>query len=752
MANLKIYLADTNGQTIMLDTEDVQVKQVYSVNDFTDISIRKQDIMQVDLKGTDTNNRVLGNLYQFNHQSGQGGLFANFNVLIPPTAYVYQNEELTFVGTFRVTQIKNNKGNINYACVITNSVTDLVMYLQDKKLEDYSYSAYTHEYTLDNIIDSWTNATTEYKYPCIDYGYTATTIGWHNVKNFKSSLSVKGYLDVIFGDAGYTWEIDDTPEFIEQFNHVYVPDCQLGNQTTLSGLTLNNTRLAGFRDTQADSSYTQKTGVKNLFINIAGQPTSVIGDVLVCELTNMYLSFGRVQSSFILKALRGFQSTSKVDLTFTRLVDNENQEVSVYVQLVRRTKSAKEQFNANYSSYGVFDVEGQGLWEVIGTSEVIKVLARTSILTNTPISFVTPSNTFNVDDEISVRVYSSVENIPGLLRVPNLFYFDAVDLNLQLPASATVKIDVIPTNTGYGDQISIVPPVNIKVTEFLKTIINQFNLMIYPDKENRKKIWLSTYDYYYRYCQPQNLTTFALDWTNKCDWKEYTLSTNVSLPKSYDFVYTTDTDYLTETYKKKYNQDYGSLTFIDSLGNKEKKEVKLITSPVIPIQESIINRVYMALYAVKNGKKELAKTNIRFAYWNGVKAGKLDITNPDGNSIWYTSNVYPQMINYYTPANGTGQDIHFNQPIEVYFSLTQQMTESPTSYTSYYVNQTSELVSPNLTTLDIKMWLNPWDIANLDLRYPVLIKSEDSNHEYWKVINIDYVDDGLSIVKLQKIV
>jgi hypothetical protein len=353
----------------------------------------------------------------------------------------------------------------------------------------------------------------------------------------------------------------------------------------------------------------------------------------------------------------------------------------------------------------------------------------------------------------SVPAHPSPITKVGPQRV--LYKVNASQISIPSDITQQIKVDVLPS-LFLGDTITPKVPNGIKQYDFLKSIINQFNFFVYTRNDNYKHLIFEKYDDYYTFALPQNLKNNALDWSNKLDRKSAVLyNTNLDLPKAYTFTYKDDVDFLTDLYKRSFNQNYGSLNFIDSYGLIDAQDVELIFSPTIPLNESGTDRIYPALYKDDNGAKEVSATNIRLCFYNGVfPCTDYTIVYLTGSTTqtFYSGNTYPQVANYFVSGGTVINDLHFAQPYQYYFTANSDYQNSPNSYNSFYINQVTELTNPDVQFITANFLLNEIDIANLDERVPIYLNTGDFNGAYFKVIKVTYQgSDKLSPVQLQKI-
>ena len=153
----KVFLTD-DINLVELDTEDIDVKSVYALLDITDIVARKGNIKSIQFKGTKTNNYAFGTIFDLGRTSDfndNNKLLFNYNPLRSVTTLVYEDSELIFKGSLRISDIDVDRfGNVVYNTVLTSSFLDLKNVLQDKFLTDIDFNNLTHTYDYNNIVAS----------------------------------------------------------------------------------------------------------------------------------------------------------------------------------------------------------------------------------------------------------------------------------------------------------------------------------------------------------------------------------------------------------------------------------------------------------------------------------------------------------------------------------------------------------------------------------------------------------------------
>jgi len=261
-------------------TKGISNQITYAIDDLQNLDSKSTSFTKtIILPGTANNNKLLGNIFEFNNANFDNpfdaNVLANFNAARNATARIEVDGLQIMKGVLRLLEIIHIDGDIEYECAIFGELGGFINALGNKRLEDLDFSTYNHTYSVANIVSSWdTSGSTSYCYPLIDYGNVST--GVHGVlkkdfqyTTFKPALFVREYLDKIFTSSGYTYECDlfNTTDF----RKLIIPNNakQLTKETsdvlTLSKITnqvMNNISSVDF------VSYPIKTG--SLFTSVSG--------------------------------------------------------------------------------------------------------------------------------------------------------------------------------------------------------------------------------------------------------------------------------------------------------------------------------------------------------------------------------------------------------------------------------------------------------------------------------------------------
>jgi len=452
-----------------------------------------------------------------------------------------------------------------------------------------------------------------------------------------------------------------------------------------------------------------------------------------------YITYsGTYTDLFILK--RTVTIDALLTITFSNLTNNDTQRNNEFwIELVER----EEDFS-NDSPWTNWNVISQIHWD----------FTPGQVMTNKTATMEIGERTWSERKQYGIRLLTRRQGNGHSYVTYNV---TSAEFSLPKNASTQIKADL---KFDEGDYITPKAPENIKQIDFLKGILNLFNMYVYTEQLNPKHVIFEKYDDYYAFTTPELIKSVALDWTKKVDLSSsYSIKPYLALPKSYLFTFKEDNDYINSDYKKKYGEVYGTFKFADTYGITEEKKVELVFSPSPIIQDVGSTKFFLSTYTVDSGNKKLQKSNIRLLFNNGLTpCNEYTIAKDSFISGWQTTDVttltsYPMATNYYYVNDLPVHDLHFGRPNEVYFPATVAHSNAETAYTRYYSNQVTELTNPNIKVIECDCVLNEFDINNLDLKTPVFVDMGENGHGYFKVLSVDYISKNhTSRVVLQQII
>jgi hypothetical protein len=761
-----IYITDTvTGTAVELDSTDIDFSTTFAIADIKNLLVRR-DVITKDLtfKFSDVNNKAFGFAFMTNKYINEADtaptLGGNYNPQRIVSCSIYENNVEILKGNLRLKSVKKD----TYECVITGNVKEFTSLIGDAVLSDLDLSDLKHEFSVANITSSW-YSNFNYVYPAIQYGVpfrnpTAlnTTLNPFNLNNFKPAVFVKNIFTRIFNEIDFTYEVRGNSQFLELFNKLIIPNNSKVNTT--SNTYTSGTKALSFLKTQNDD----RNG--GTLVEGAGNSGNLAVPLRMDSLTDTLELFSAGDSYWFTNtsSLKKPMVVFNVDKTFTsaaslsynmtyKNMNSGDRGLTLHLQLISRDAVS----TANGDGYNNYDN-----WDVV-TEDVFKLESGDG-KTRTVTAFPIPSSEYQLGKQFMLRAIFRKSNNDTSLST-NDFFFTINATSLTFPELTGQSIDVSVVG---GSMITPTLPTGIKQLDFINSIRALFNLYVYVDPDNEKKIVFEPYDSYYTMATEANLLNSATDWTAYIDYKgDYSNDSNLDIPKNYNFVWKQDKDYLNTFYQDKYNKSYADLQVTDSRGITDKREISLIFSPTITAGTyNASNTPYFGLpvpylYAVNGGDIQPLDTNIRLLVWNGVTTNTnytiiqetFDAYTASWGSVQTPMTGLPVASNYLlNAAKNPILDIHSGRPEELFITKPVGFDTVPYSY-SFYDKQITELKSANITYLTCQMYLNENIINQLNLKKPVFIDLGKNGTSYWKLLSVTYTNaDSKSTVYLQKIV
>jgi hypothetical protein len=271
---------------------------------------------------------------------------------------------------------------------------------------------------------------------------------------------------------------------------------------------------------------------------------------------------------------------------------------------------------------------------------------------------------------------------------------------------------LVPVNVTYGDGLIMadVIPKGIFQRDFFLSITKMFNLYVYEDTWDDKKIMIKPYINFY----PETSAT-ALDWSNKIDRaKPLSIKPMSELNARYfHYKFKEDNDFYNENYKKKYQESYGDRIYDTNYDfSKETESLSVIFAPSVLYQKDGTDKIYPAIYKVSdnNTKENQMDSVIRIMQAKKI-TGRTSYNILNSLSVLDSVTTYGyggHLDNPFTPTN----DINFGVPFEIQFNVNTFPTTNV--FNAYHSEYIAEITSKDSKLLTCSALLDTVDIMNLD--------------------------------------
>ena len=274
----------------------------------------------------------------------------------------------------------------------------------------------------------------------------------------------------------------------------------------------------------------------------------------------------------------------------------------------------------------------------------------------------------------------------------------------------TTSSEIVPI--GYGETIiaNSTIPKGVFQRDFLLSIAKMFNLYIYDDTYDDKKIHIKPYIDFYSASSAN-----ALDWSNKIDRsKPLSIKPMSELnARYYHYKFKEDNDFYNENYKKKYNESYGDRVYDTSYDfSKNTESVEVIFAPSVLFQATGTDKKYPAIYKLSsNNTTEDAMDSVIRIMQKKKITSVASWTIKNGATTLTTLTSYGYAGHLDDPNNPTN-DINFGSPKEIQIVVSSYPTTN--LFNAYHSEYIAEITDKNSKLLTCSALLNTIDIFNLD--------------------------------------
>jgi hypothetical protein len=760
-------------------SNDTQLNIIYSVKDIQDYSTRTTTFSKdFELPSTPNNDEFFETLYQLDKS------YSKFNPKVKVQAILTQGGQTIIKGYLQLIDINKNNNGTFYNVQIVGNLINLIDRLKDLSLRDLDLSEYDHIRSITNVKNSWSynivkNGTTVnskegYVYPYIIYNQEDNVEEHTYLYNMFPAVYIKTLIDKIFEKSNYEYK----SQFLtsDYFSKLILP-------FALDKLPINQQLL---------ESRTAIRGVVNEIDQISVALTPVKSPS-----TNWWYNRPGT-NDYRLKLDGGTAFTdstttvnnSGTDLTFK---DSDN-----LILNDRFTAPADGIYSINidlkcYMRYVMSPVTTSRYdsgalryrWQII----LIRPSGNNVILKRNELA--TSGNPYHVDEILPSTEYFSdftsgmsssslwkddVSATAGLspLYNGNVFLkqgeqivvmfgmenriiwntdgFTNVQIRLARSLGNEVSLfDVKPYNGEiFGNEdikLSNTLP-NISITNFMQSIVQMFNLIIEPDKDNPNLLNIEPYSDYYANGKIK-------DFTDKIENDD---DINIILTpelNEINLTYVEDNDWLNQTYISEQKQIWGEYKFW--LGNEfsdETQKLNLIFSPTPTT--NIGTRIAPFLVKMdESGIYQKTTTNPRILFYDGLKEGTPytfaeSLPTIDEGTL---ETLYPYCGMWddpYKPNN----TLEFFPSLKMYYNLLDNINPQLPLYNlfnKFHQFSLKPLVDKDFRQIELTLYLNATDINSLKLNDIIKL-----HNQLYKILEVEYVtgieDEFLSRIVLQKIV
>lgn len=675
----------------------------YQVDDVSSFAKKNTSFSKtITIPATAKNKKLLGFVEDLtinsDYSSGLPNVLTNYNAGVPANCIVLIDSIQVFKGIIRVLEITNTNGLIEYQCSVFGELGGFFFNLTNKYLSDLDFSAYDQAWNYTNVSASWNNVGSGPFFGLGDYGNCSIEPSpppklkhdW-SYEAFRPAFFLQEYLNKIFDVSKYSVDMSALTG-ISWFNRLVVPH----NQEELylpAILKADGSPNGYFKNLFTYVNPTTGDLYFDLYLRLKNNNAITTTTAVTIDLMQNGTPIATATTQWFTTDGVGTSKPIQFTLLQTGVVNTDE----FYVRIQCNTTAV---FIIDSSFYNLFKIQQTNsggavlFWGSFNGSGTTFITLNTTWQT---INFVTISNYYNI--------------------VQPARYNDLIDMNFAIPK-------------------------NIKLTDFITSVLKLFNCMIIEDKNVEKGLKIVPYiDYYYP------LPT-AIDWSNKIDRKTaFKIKPMSELnARYYEFRYDVDSDWINTVYKEKYGIGYGEKIFDSEYQfSKDKSEAKVIFSPSPMWTVSGEDKVFPIFWkSSDNGTTEgRMGTKIRLLF-----SKKLSVTNWQMhlNTGHHVFDQYGYMGHYNDPSSPIF-DLNWETPRELYFSFNREVP--PNLFNSYWSAYLAEITHKDSKLLVANVYLTKMDIKNLDFSKPIYI--DGVLFRLNKVVDYNSEQEGLTKVELLKL-
>ena len=647
---------------IFLEDNELDISQglsnqiTYAIDDIRNLDSKSTSFTKtIIIPGTANNNKVFGNIFELNNANfydvSNPNVLSNFNAMVNAYARIEVDGLVLIKGHLRLLEIIRDGAMVEYECAIIGELGSFISTLGNLRLEDLDFSGYNHDYTADNITQSWEVSGTRgannstgygagYFYPLIDYGQNSTNKIDFKLNTFRPSFFVKEYIDKMFEYTDYTYE------------SVFL------NSSFFKTLVIPNNQKE-FSKQSNTAFYVQNSG--GTYTNEAG------GDVPIAFTTTTTLGNFTANGSYDL-----FTYNSSTTLTGS--------------------------LNVTLKDEIIFGRTGLVSFKVLKNGVIIG--SQTTSTSPFDLSIVITEVTFNLGDTLQIAW-------SGPYREDT--YFTQVDIvsgNITFNTIASY----VPFNHGEPISVNDTIPKGIFLKDFFTSIMKMFNLIVVEDKYKTNHLKIEPYQNYFT----SNIIDWSdkLDRSRPIKIKPMSELNaryyNLKYKQDNDFYNENYQKVFNEGYADRiYDTAYEF--------SKDSEDVEIIFAPSVLVKYNTTDKIYPAIYKKSNNNavEDRMDSVIRIGMVK-KKTGVADwrIQKQDGSGNWSgVLNAYGYFGHLDDPNTPT-IDLNFGAPQEIFFTNTSY--PSANLFNTYYSGYMFEITDKDSRLISAMFDLNEVDIYNLD--------------------------------------
>jgi len=702
-----------DGQVIcdLYENEDIPLS--LSIDDFKNVAEKVQSYSKAfKLPATKRNNKIFDHIFEITRTYNE----INFNPYNKTKCVLKQDGFLLFEGYLRMIDISDKSGEISYNVNLYSEVVALSDVLGERTFSDLDFAELTHDYQKENIYRSWYDSAP----------YAGITYTNPNTSGFRDTYSTLKYPFI-----DWAHQIIETP--------ISPPNGAIWGMPELLDLQaafrpcINVKYLIDRIFQDSPYSYESEFFESDLFTklymdfnwgeNISGIPetSGIYNPTVVQSVTTSFNDITLSSNSF--DSQMGFNGTSKFVASVAPQIFELSAELAWGLGSSAGTNFVETRW-AKYNSSGT----------LLDTYDY-----HLSVLTagSTP----TPLNTSS-----GLIVCDNAGDYIQLEWKSNYAYDVFFNSVYNCTISGTTGLLNMTTNTILQTLRG-----ELNQWEFLKGLINMFNIVTMPHPNNPEKIIFEPY--YNMFID--NDDSKELNWTDKVDVTEIKLTPLTDLNKKTKFVFAEDEDDYAASVMKfsTGGHPYGSLNQIapsaqfDLLtGEKEISAEPFAASVPKPLTNinDVSELITPAIYSVSDdGESQPFENSPRLFFNNGIKSvGSGSYYIPAWNNFSEANWTEFLQFSHLTDIPTTNTTIDINYETQQMISGIAPTIPTANLYSLFWQPYYKDLYNPDTRIVTLKVNLTPSDINSFNFYDTVMIKNR-----IYRVNKIDYKPNDLAKVE-----
>jgi len=739
-----------DGQVICDLYEDEEIPLTLSVDEFKNAAEQVQSYSKAFmLPGTKRNNQIFENLFEITRSSlgNQGAV--TFNPYAKTQCILKQDSLVIFEGYLKMIDIQDQEGEISYNVNLYSQVTTLADILKDKKFNDLDFSELEHTYDKTSIKNSWYEPSEGTGLPLTN-PLSVDSFAYDTTNQPAYGASQTNVLKYPFCDWEHTWLIADG--FTGNTATLNQPELTMFQQAFRPFIQIKYLIDRIFNQDDVPFSYTSNffntADFKKLFMDFNWGSTP--------EVLQGWLLFGESQTTVL-------STTSFANFPWDRGTGDIGDDQFGYDSSLYKFEAQEN--NQNYTidytlrfeltSSNPADISIQIVHKNSGGTVIDKYAERSFNTSNFVTDIFGSVNiTANLNDTIEVQWKTAVAGRAKPAIVVTGLPTPWSGLKVTTGAVTIATNQLLQSLRGELGQ-----------WDFLKGIINMFNLVSIPDDENPNNILIEPYaDIFINNTNSGNVNDLTLksrsiqhDWTEKIDVSEMKLIPLTDLKKKLIFKFEEDEeDYAFMNYKvNTQNHLYGSKIYDATLATGGLQSVlegeeEIVASPfAATIPKALATQfgiIVPAIYSYNpdDGTSQGFNNKPRIMYNAGrksvTKSGSYYIPEQNGTSS-ENSSLYLQFSHFNeVPSFSTSLDFHYGDC--QYFPGVSVSGTPNNLFNTYWLPYLNELYNSDTRIMTIKVNLTAGDINTFTFYDTVFIKNRQ-----FRVNKIDYKPNDLSTVE-----